>query len=33
MEHRTELGRQAVQSDDADPAGAYEHPATEGPEI
>jgi hypothetical protein len=33
MEHRTELERQAVQSDDADPAGAYEHPATEEPEV
>jgi hypothetical protein len=30
LEHRTELERQAVQSDDADPAGAYEHDATEG---
>jgi len=29
MEHRTELERQAVGSDDADPAGAYEHDATE----
>jgi hypothetical protein len=32
MEHRTELERQAVQSDDANPAGAYEHDATEGTE-
>jgi hypothetical protein len=30
LEHRTELERQAVDSDDADPAGAYEHDATEG---
>lgn len=29
LEHRTELERQAVDSDDADPAGAYEHGATE----
>ncbi|QXG75926.1 hypothetical protein KUM42_19530 [Modestobacter sp. L9-4] len=29
LEHRTELERQAVGSDDADPAGAYEHDATE----
>ena len=29
LEHRTELERQAVQSDDANPAGAYEHDATE----
>ena len=29
LEHRTELERQAVQSDDAAPAGAYEHDATE----
>jgi hypothetical protein len=28
LEHRTELERQAVQSDDANPAGAYEHDAT-----
>ena len=28
LEHRTELERQAVGSDDADPAGAYEHDAT-----
>jgi hypothetical protein len=33
MEHRTELERQAVQSDDADPAGAYEHDATEGTDV
>ena len=32
LEHRTELERQAVQSDDANPAGAYEHDATEGTE-
>jgi hypothetical protein len=30
LEHRTELERQAVGSDDANPAGAYEHDATEG---
>lgn len=30
LEHRTELERQAVQSDDANPGGAYEHDATEG---
>jgi hypothetical protein len=29
LEHRTELERQAVGSDDANPAGAYEHDATE----
>jgi hypothetical protein len=29
LEHRTELERQAVGSDDAKPAGAYEHDATE----
>jgi hypothetical protein len=29
LEHRTELERQAVGSDDADPAGAQEHAATE----
>jgi len=29
LEHRTELERQAVGSDDADPAGAYDHDATE----
>ena len=29
LEHRTELERQAVGSDDADPTGAYEHPATD----
>jgi hypothetical protein len=29
LEHRTELERQAVGSDDADPAGAYEHDATD----
>jgi hypothetical protein len=29
LEHRTEQERQAVGSDDADPAGAYEHPATD----
>ena len=28
MEHRTELERQAVGSEDADPAGPYEHDAT-----
>jgi hypothetical protein len=33
LEHRTELERQAVQSDDADPAGAYEHDATEGTDV
>jgi hypothetical protein len=32
LEHRTELERQAVDSDDANPAGAYEHDATEGTE-
>ena len=32
LEHRTELERQAVGSDDANPAGAYEHDATEGTE-
>ncbi len=29
LEHRTELERQAVGSDDADPAGAQEHAATD----
>ena len=29
LEHRTELERQAVGSDDADPAGAVRHPATD----
>lgn len=29
LEHRTELERQAVGSDDADPAGAARHPATD----
>jgi hypothetical protein len=29
LEHRTEMERQAVGSDDADPTGAYEHPATD----
>ena len=29
LEHRTELERQAVGSEDADPTGAYEHPATD----
>ena len=29
LEHRTEQERQAVGSDDADPAGAEEHPATD----
>ena len=29
LEHRTELERQAVGSDDADPAGAEEHHATD----
>ena len=29
LEHRTELERQAVSSDDADPAGAEEHAATD----
>ena len=29
LEHRTELERQAVGSDDANPAGAEEHPATD----
>ena len=29
LEHRTELERQAVGSDDANPAGADEHPATD----
>ena len=29
LEHRTELERQAVGSDDADPAGADEHAATD----
>ena len=29
LEHRTELERQAVGSDDANPAGAGEHPATD----
>ena len=29
LEHRTELERQAVGSDDADPAGAEEHQATD----
>jgi hypothetical protein len=29
LEHRTELERQAVGSDDADPAGADPHPATD----
>ena len=29
LEHRTELERQAVGSDDADPAGAEEHAATD----
>ncbi len=29
LEHRTELERQAVGSGDADPAGPYEHPATD----
>jgi hypothetical protein len=32
LEHRTEIERQAVGSDDANPAGAYEHDATEGTE-
>jgi hypothetical protein len=32
LAHRTELERQAVGSDDANPAGAYEHDATEGTE-
>jgi hypothetical protein len=29
LEHRTELERRAVGSDDADPAGAEEHSATD----
>ena len=29
LEHRTELERHAVGSDDADPTGPYEHPATD----
>ena len=29
LEHRTELERQAVGSDDADPAGAERHSATD----
>jgi hypothetical protein len=29
LEHRTELERQAVGSDDADPLGADRHPATD----
>ena len=29
LEHRTEQERQAVGSDDADPAGAEPHPATD----
>jgi hypothetical protein len=29
LEHRTELERQAVDSDDADPAGAERHSATD----
>ncbi len=29
LEHRTEMERQAVGSDDADPAGAEEHAATD----
>ena len=29
LEHRTEQERQAVGSDDADPAGAQRHPATD----
>lgn len=29
LEHRTELERQAVNSDDADPLGAERHPATD----
>jgi hypothetical protein len=29
LEHRTELERQAVDSDDADPAGAERHAATD----
>jgi hypothetical protein len=29
LEHRTEQERQAVGSDDANPAGADEHPATD----
>ena len=29
LEHRTEQERQAVGSDDADPAGAEEHAATD----
>jgi hypothetical protein len=29
LEHRTELERQAVGSDDADPLGAERHPATD----
>jgi hypothetical protein len=29
LEHRTELERQAVGSDDADPTGAEEHAATD----
>lgn len=29
LEHRTEQERQAVGSDDADPAGAVRHPATD----
>ena len=29
LEHRTEQERQAVGSDDADPTGAQEHPATD----
>ena len=29
LEHRTELERQAVGSDDADPTGAQEHSATD----
>jgi hypothetical protein len=29
LEHRTELERQAVGSDDADPAGAEQHSATD----
>ncbi len=29
LEHRTELERQAVDSDDADPLGAERHPATD----
>ena len=29
LQHRTEQERQAVESDDASPAGAEEHPATD----